>query len=362
MGRFAILTREIVSGDAVGNDVLGMHRFLLSQGHEVGLFARDARIAQPRVRPLRDLRRFPRQPSDILIYHHAVGWPPILSLLRQHHCRKVLRYHNVTPEHFFADIDPDAAALCKLGRDQLRPLVQNGCDFYLADSHYNRQELLALGAEPSACWVVPPFHHIDRLQAVEADPTLVSICRDGFTNLLFVGRLTPNKGHPALLEAFAVYHRDLNPHSRLLLVGKEAAQLEAYNQQLRHQIRQLGLEQAVIFTGETSEEALKAYYQAADVFLSTSAHEGFCVPLVEAMAQRVPVVAYGSSAVPETVGRAGLVWESPDPFLLAASIHRLMHDPAVRAALAERGWQRYQECFTTPRIEAAFAEALQAVA
>jgi glycosyltransferase involved in cell wall biosynthesis len=241
-------------------------------------------------------------------------------------------------------------------------LVEEGCDLFLAPSDYNRQELLALGARESCSFVVPCFHQIDRLQAIQADPTVLEVCRDGQTNILFVGRVVPNKGHLALLEAFAVYHRRYNPRSRLLLVGREYPDMEVYNAQIRATTRALGLERAVAILGEAGEAALKAYYQAADVFLSTSAHEGFCVPLVEAMAQRLPVVAFGSSAVPETVGPAGLVWESPDPFLLAASVHRLVRDPGVRAALTERGWQRYQERFATPPVEDAFLGALKTLA
>ena len=232
---------------------------------------------------------------------------------------------------------------------------------YLSDSAYNERELVAQGADATCCRVVPPFHHIDRLAALNADAEVLSACHDGRTNVLFVGRVAPHKGHQALLEAFAVYHRLYDGNSRLLLVGKEDPRLERFSARLREQARRLGVHGVVTFTGEVSDERLKAYFEAADVFVSASEHEGFCVPLVEAMALRLPIVAHGSSAVPDTVGPAGLLWDAPDPFLFAESIACVVTDQTVRTALGERGWRRYQERFHNQRIEGRFLEAVQCV-
>src|SRR5262249_23579212 len=161
--------------------------------------------------------------------------------------------------------------------------------------------LVAEGADACRCTVLPPFHHIDRLAGMPADAGVLSACRDGRTNVLFVGRVAPHKGHAALLEAFAVYHWLYARNRRLLLVGKEGPTMENFNVFLREQARGLGVQGAVTFTGEVSDQCLKAYFQAADVFVSASEHEGFCVPLVEAMALRLPIVAHGCSAVPDTV-------------------------------------------------------------
>jgi len=235
------------------------------------------------------------------------------------------------------------------------------CELYLSASAYNERELVARGADAACCQVAAPFHHIDRLAGLAADADVLDACRDGRTNVLFVGRVAPHKGHAALVEAFAVYHHRHDQHSRLLLVGREDSRLGPFNARLREQVRRLGLRKAVVFAGEASAEALKAYFEAADVFVSASEHEGFCVPLVEAMALRLPIVARGCAAVPYTVGPAGLVWETPDPFLLAESIACLVQDRAVRAALGERGWNRYQERYHSRRIEARFLEAVHGV-
>jgi glycosyltransferase involved in cell wall biosynthesis len=197
------------------------------------------------------------------------------------------------------------------------------------------------------------------LQTIEPDMDVLDAYKDGRVNILMVGRLSPNKGHAALLKAFATYSYHYNGNSRLLIVGKD--EFEAYSAPLRRAVSHLALEDDVVFAGAVTDEALKAYYMAAHVFMITSEHEGFCVPLVEAMAMKIPIVARSSSAIPLTVGDAGLVWEEDDAFLLAESVDYLVRDEALRAALSLKGWQRYEQNFTNERIEKDFLEALRQI-
>jgi glycosyltransferase involved in cell wall biosynthesis len=362
MSRIAIVIQGLVPGDAVANDALEMQRVLKARGHEVRLFAGHWDLPGAECRHVSAARSFLRgNRKNVLIYHHSIGFEAGVALLTGIGCRRIVRYHNVTPPHFLEGVEHALAAPCKVGREQVSLLAAASCDLYLSDSAYNERELVTRGAEEGRCRVVPPFHHIDRLTALAADAEVLSACRDGTTNVLFVGRMAPHKGHLALLEAFAVYYHGHDRSSRLLLVGKEDSRLAAFNGQLRHQARRLGLRGAVTFTGEVSGEELKAFFEAADVFVSASEHEGFCVPLVEAMALGVPIVAHGSSAVPDTVGSAGLVWPTPDPFLLGESIARVVKEPAVRTALRERGKQRYRDQFQNRRIEERFLEAVDCV-
>ena len=196
------------------------------------------------------------------------------------------------------------------------------------------------------------------MHSIEADPAVLDQFQNGHVNVCTVGRLAPNKGHPELILAFAAYHHDYNPKSRLIIVGKHETRLAQYSALLWGLIKRLELEQAVVLAGGVSDYELKAFYSVADLFITTSEHEGFCVPLVEAMALKVPIVAYGSSAIPETVGQAGLVWEQRNPFLLAESIHAVASDPSLGAGLAAMGWRRYQERFTNDRIGKEFLSAL----
>jgi glycosyltransferase involved in cell wall biosynthesis len=358
MARIAILSPSMFSGDAVSNDVVGMRDALQRQGHDARVFAEGWTIATPKVWPAHTINGFLKDRADILIYHYSRGWAPGLDLLRGQKYRTVIKYHNVTPPEFFANYSSDLARMCEDGREELGPISKANCELYLSDSAFNMQDLIAAGVAESKSFVVPPFHHIDRLDSIEPDEEVSRSLTDGMTNICMVGRVAPNKGHPALIEAFAAYHHDYNPDSRLLIVGKEETRLGKYSRLLREMVKRLELQGCVVFTGGVSDPALKSCYLASRAFMITSEHEGFCVPLVEAMALRLPIVAYASSAITDTVSDVGLVWEERNPYLLAESINSIVGDKSVSESLSENGWRRYQEHFTNQKIEASFLSAI----
>jgi glycosyltransferase involved in cell wall biosynthesis len=154
----------------------------------------------------------------------------------------------------------------------------------------------------------------------------------GGADLLFVGKVSPHKAPHDLVKMLAVYRRLYDPRARLHLVGSPLG--ERYAAALGAFVRELGLGEAVSVTGSLPAGALESYYRAADVFVCASEHEGFCVPLVEAMGHGVPVVAYGVCAVPETVGDAGLLLDSKEPLRFAAAVARVLSDAALRDRLA----------------------------
>jgi glycosyltransferase involved in cell wall biosynthesis len=176
------------------------------------------------------------------------------------------------------------------------------------------------------------------LDDVDVDAEAEERLAAGSTAWLFVGRVAPNKAHQDLVKAFAAYRRAYQPDAVLRIVGPPSS--EAYSKALHAFVGALGLADAVDFTGPVSETALAAHYRAADVFVCVSDHEGFCVPLLEAMHHRLPVVAYASSAVPETLGRAGLVLESKAPTTVAAAVHRVVTDEGLRSGLVAAGTRR----------------------
>ncbi len=360
MTRIAIVSPTILPGDAVGHDILHSWRILRSQGHEVELFSTNWGTPDPRNQDELHVRDYLHDdPSALLILHHAIGWIHAVPVVTAAKCRRVVKYHNVTPARFYDSLNEGYADLCRKGRTQLRELIQSSCDLYLADSPFNLADLIAMGADPDCCAVTPPFNDIPHLLEIEADPDVRRDYGDGRTNLLFVGRRAPNKGHRFLIDAFAAYHEHYNPNSRLLLVGKGDPSLAEYTAALREQVRRLDLTGHVIFLDGATESELRGYYETASALVVASEHEGFCVPVVEAMALGVPVVAYGTSAVPHTVGDAGLVWDEPDPFLLAQSVDAVVRDADLRRCLAERGWRRYQQLFCNDRIEQTFLHALR---
>lgn len=358
MSRIALLTPTLLIADAISNDVYGMQRVLKALGHDVRLFANES-TSSIDVFPLAKIRKFLKAPDDILIYHYSMGWNFGRELLRDLNCRKILKYHNITPPEFFAGISIDYETVCRGGREQIKDIASANCDLYLADSQYNADELIREGADQSKCIVVAPFHHIDKLAMLAPDTNVLDQYVNHTVNILMVGRVAPNKGHGALIEALAVYRHRYGGNARLLIVGKEAPQLTTYSQWLRQLAITRGIDGFVEFAGAVSDEQLKAYYLAADFFMLTSEHEGFCVPLVEAMAMKVPIIAFASSAIPATIGDAGLVWKERNPYLLAESIDYLNRDESLSAAFGLMGRQRYERVFSNDRIEEHFIETLK---
>lgn len=358
MTRTAILTPSITTGDAVSNDVIGMYKTLKSLGHETRIYAEGWTLTAPKIRASQKIRSFVKNSDDLLIYHYSRGWDFGLDLLKTTKCRTAVKYHNVTPPEFFEGINNELAGMCLAGREQLLSIAGAGCDLYMSASGYNESELLQGGVPKPRSFVVPPFHHIDHLNSIEPDARVLDDYQDGKTNILMVGRISPNKNHSALIEAFAAYHHDYNTNSRLFIVGKEETRLNTYNRWLHQIAAYLKVQDAVIFTGEVSDHELKSYYLAADVFLMTSEHEGFCVPLVEAMSMKVPIVTYDSSAIPGTVGGAGLVWSERNAYLLAESINSIVKNKGVAESLGELGQRRYRENFTNEQIRWQFLNAI----
>ena len=345
--RVAILTPSLAPADAVSNDILGERDALKRNGHDVKIFS-----------DLAPIRKFLKNPNDILIYHHSRGWHPGVQLVRELSCRRVIRYHNVTPAEFFAGFNRTDQDLCERGRRELTDLAAAQCDLYLSASSFSMQELIAIGADPAKSFVVPPFHHIDRLSTIAADQETLKKFEGDTTNILTVGRVVPNKNVHHLLEVFAHYHYDYNNNSRLIVVGKGGEGFSPYSKLLHRVVQKLDLTNAVVFTGGVSDEELKAYYLVADAFVTVSEHEGFCVPLVEAMSIKLPITAYASTAIPETVGDAGVVWTERNPLLIAESIDLFVRDSAVRDALGRRGYRRYESMFTNEKAAHIFLQAM----
>jgi glycosyltransferase involved in cell wall biosynthesis len=200
-------------------------------------------------------------------------------------------------------------------------------DLALADSEFNRRELEAAGYPRTG--VLPIVLDLERYRR-PSSPVTRRLYGDGRTNLLFVGRIIPNKRIEDLIAVFAGYRR-LDPRSRLLLVGDMRGH-EAYYARLRERVRAVGLALGddVVFTGHVDEDDLLACYQVSQVFVCLSEHEGYCVPLVEAMVFGLPVVAFAAGAVPETLRGGGVLLDDKAPETVAVLVHRLVRDAALR--------------------------------
>ena len=361
MARIGIFSPSFSTADAVTNDALGMMEALTRRGHDVRLFCESHSLRHSGIGDLNDVKRFLRHKRNLFIYHHSRGSTEGVELLERLTCRRAIKYHNVTPAEFFKGFNRHDEELCKLGRSQLRDIARAGCDLYLSASAFSMRELLAAGASKAKSFVVPPFHHIDRLAQIPADQATVAKYSDGAAHILAVGRVVPHKGYLQLLDVFAHYYYEYNPKSRLVIVGKGGEGFSPYGKQLRRAVERAGLEDAVLFAGGVSDEVLKAWYTIADVFVTASEHEGFCVPLVEAMSMRLPITAFASSAIPETLGNAAIVWSERNPLLMAESIDLFLRDSTVRNALGLRGLRRYEGMFTNRKIEECLFDALNSL-
>ena len=357
MTRIAILTPTLRPADAVSNDVLTMRRVLSARGHDVSIFADSSSVPDEPEQATATALSHLREPSDVLIYHHSIGWDNGIEIFKTASCRKIVKYHNVTPPHFFAGISERHQRLCEIGLAQMRYIVAADADLYLAASAFNRCDLLAAGSETDKTLVVPPFNQADQLLAEPADFEVLNEYDDASVNLLTVGGVRPNKGHADLIEAFALYYYTCSGQARLFIVGAEDDVYKSYAARLRKLIDGWSIASRIVFTGEVSIDSLKSYYLLADAMLMTSEHEGFAVPLVEAMAMKVPIVAYASTAIPETANDAALIWSERDPFLMAQSIAYLQENEAAKMELVYRGSQRFEQNFSNHAIEKRFLDA-----
>jgi len=244
-----------------------------------------------------------------------------------HRGPKALVYHNITPAHFFESWEPSFARLLEEGRRDLHNLAA-AFPASAGDSAYNAEELREVGfREPQ---VLPIF--VDPMRwAHPPDPEWMRVLQDGRTNLLFVGRVAPNKCQHHLVQAFHEYLRH-DPDARLVLAGVWPDG-HPYVRFVRAEVDRLGVGAQVWLTSRITEAQLHACYRTAHLFWSMSEHEGFCVPIVEAMWFDVPVLAYRSSAVPETLGPAGILFTEKRFPELAALAHMMVEDHSLRRAV-----------------------------
>ena len=313
-------------GDAIGNQVLGIQRVLQSAGFNSRIYVdtADARLEHltTHYRALVD----DIAPEDLLIHHFSIGSRASRTAFAVP-SRMALVYHNITPPEYFLGVHPWLVRQCYHGRRELHAWTSR-VDIALGDSEFNRQELDAIGFPRTGVLpVVPGFGHLD----VPADPRIADAFDDEMLNVLFVGRLIPNKRPDLLIRVIHAYHEQFGPAARLLLAGSYD-QFEVYLAQLHTLVASLGASDVHIL-GQVSNEELTALYDVADVFLCASEHEGFCVPLVEAFYKRVPVAAYAAAAVPATMNGGGVLFRTQHPAEIAGLVHAITSDPAREDAI-----------------------------
>jgi glycosyltransferase involved in cell wall biosynthesis len=335
-------------GDAVTDQAFAWRDLLAQWGHSGEIVAE---LVHPdlagKVRRLdRPGKKLLREGNVLLRY--AI-WSKTAEVALRRPDRLALCYHNITPGKFLQSYNPEVAALCERGRRALARFAQP--KVLIADSSFNAEDLREAGLGEAL--VVPLLLNVPNrpTRRVEAPrhPTVLS-----------VGRIAPNKRLEDVIKAFALYQRHRAPTASLVLVGS-AVGFENYRRALERLVDRVEARR-VFFTGPISSRARDAWYDHADAYLSMSVHEGFCAPLVEALAHGAPVVARGAGAVPETLGGAGIVLDGEDAPLVAEALNEVVSSSETRTALAAAAARRLAELrpeVLAPRIRAALAPLLE---
>jgi L-malate glycosyltransferase len=348
----------LIPRDATGSHTLLLRQALRDAGWRSEIYA-EATHDELLAESIR-VEEYPDQAAadDVLIYQFSTS-SVVAELLAERPESLVIDYHNVTYPELYGEWDPASAKRSADALGQLARLAPRAA-LGLADSEFNRADLVAAGCRETA--VVPVLVDLDRLVAPpdrRVSAQLAAAKTDGGSDWLFVGRLVPSKAQHDLVKALWAHRRLYDPRARLHLVGPTPS--ARYLGSLRSFVADLGLKDAVRITGEVSDAALAAHFLHADVYVSLSVHEGFGVPLLEAMRASVPVVALSAGAVPDTAGTAALLLDRVEPVLVAAAVERLLGDEGLRSRLVEAG-HRQVDRHTLAGSGARAVEAIAAVA
>jgi glycosyltransferase involved in cell wall biosynthesis len=314
-------------GDAIGDSARRVRGLLREMGHESDIFALT--IDEDLTNDIRPFGDPAAKQGDVTIFHFALPSPMTGEFARLPRGR-VLQYHNITPAHFFAPYDAGIFRLAALGRDDLRTLAGH-TDRALADSEFNRQELAEMGFDNTG--VFPIAIDPDRIARQPRRLALEKVLSDDRLNFLFVGRIAPNKKIEDIIRLAEQYKRYVDAEYRFIFVGKTDG-VPRYYDTVRALIDEYRMPaDRFVFTGPVDEADLATYYRTARVYISMSEHEGFCVPLLEAMLADVPVMAYASTAVPDTLGGAGVQFAPKDMEFAAELLVALAYDETLRAQI-----------------------------
>ncbi len=334
---------DISYGDAISNHALEIKNILTLWGYKSGIYAQ--RIHPKLAHVTKSYKEYQKisSPENILIFHFSIG-SDISRFVKNLPDKKILIYHNITPHSYFIGINDTLIHLLGEGRKELAEYA-NITDLALGDSEYNRKELVELGFKNTG--VLPIIVDFETYKQ-EPDKNVLNKFADDSTNLIFVGRLSPNKKQDDIIKAFYYYNKLINAHSRLFLVGSYNG-TEKYYSQLQELVKRLNLRNVYI-TGQVDFKELLAYYKLADVFISMSEHEGFCVPLLECMHFGIPIIAYNSTAIPHTLNESGVLVSEKRYEEVAELAHILVEDKKFRDRIIKKQKERLNE-FKKTKIE-----------
>ncbi len=308
--------------DAVSNYTLEIDKLLRESNVDTKIFVNHLApdLQSSTIRPLQEFEQHIDDPNLHLIYQYSVHDPASEYYFRAK-ASKTFIYHNITPSHFFHGYNEPIAEICNRGR-QMLPQLAEVTDQAIAISDYSHNELISHGFAPDQIETIPFLLSQKFLDRQHQGIKSKSSKSD--KQLLFVGKIAPHKKIEDIIKAFFLYHKHHSQTAQLNLVG--ALGKDLYEEQLRDLVNQLGLSKVVTFHGRVPDQKLSQFYSNADLFITMSEHEGFCVPLVEAMIYQIPILAYINTAIPNTMGDSGFQAQLKDPGILAEAIHIILTD------------------------------------
>ncbi|MBP5180489.1 MAG: glycosyltransferase family 4 protein [Clostridiales bacterium] len=338
---FQVLT-TLSRGDAVSNDTLAIQKLLMSKGiRKSVVYAEhlDPKFISKTIKPYHVLPKVKK--NDIMLYHLSTG-TMLNEKIKELPCRKFVIYHNMTPPDFFVPYSGATAKLCAQGIEEAKSL-KDTFEAGICDSQFNLDQLRSYGytCPLKVGPILVPFEDYTK----EPDAALLEQMGGpadtndhAVKNVLFVGRIVPNKKPEDLMTMLYAYRQMYKEPVRLILAGSTQG-MEKYTARLRLYAKKLGLED-IIFTGHITFPQILAYYRSADAFVQLSEHEGFCVPLLEAMFFKIPIIAFDSCAMPETLGGTGVLLHEKDPALMGQALHEVLFDRDLRAELIKEQDER----------------------
>lgn len=339
------ITPTLAKGDAVGNNLVAIAHLLENQGYKNDIFCETNLRGNQESIEILDFKDFDDilEDDDVIIYHHSIG-TDIVDIICKLKNKIIVIYHNITPVSFLEEYNAEIAKSAQRGRTQLKKL--SNAEYFICDSDYNKQDLINEGITTNNIVTIPLLIEFDDYKK-EYDKEVYKNMKDGKTNILFVGRVAPNKKQEDVIKSYAYYKKFINTESRLILVG--GIGIPGYYESLNKLVQDMGVED-VNFCSHVPFSHILAYYKSADVFLCMSEHEGFCVPLLEAMYFDIPIIAYDATAVPETLGGSSVVVKEKDFPLIAETINEVVTNEELRKIMIEKQRERLKY-FDNKKVE-----------
>lgn len=326
--RIIQLSAGFLAGDAISNEMIAIDNYFSKKNYNSFMFASNIGKFN-NLKTVRRLYKYRMNSNDILIYHHSIH-SSILKKIEKLPVKKILIYHNITPYSYFEPYSIELTHFLKKGREELGKM-RNLFDVSLADSTFNANELLKLGFQNVK--VMPILYEFEKLKKFNK-------FKEKKKRIIFVGRIVPNKKQDDLIRFAAVFKKYITNQFEIELIGYCPKELLLYKEELERMIKYYDLKENVKFSNYVDEECLFKKYSNADLFLSMSEHEGFCVPLIEAMFYDIPILAYKSSAIEETLDGAGILFKEKDYARIVLMAEKLLFDDKFRQIIIDEQRRR----------------------